>query len=102
MISALAYYLQTWCISNKGPVFAAMFSPLLLIVVGLFSAIGFAERIHLGRWAIRKVLSCICKLLPFSQIITIWLLLVSTNVTHFSLYLLGDEHFGEFSSGLII
>ncbi|KAB1215588.1 hypothetical protein CJ030_MR4G007965 [Morella rubra] len=48
VISALAYYLQTWCISNKGPVFAAMFSPLLLIVVGLFSAIGFAERIHLG------------------------------------------------------
>ncbi|KAK7820646.1 wat1-related protein [Quercus suber] len=48
VISALVYYLQTWCISNKGPVFAAMFSPLLLIVVGIFSAIAFAEGLHLG------------------------------------------------------
>uniref|UniRef100_A0A5B7C5H6 WAT1-related protein n=1 Tax=Davidia involucrata TaxID=16924 RepID=A0A5B7C5H6_DAVIN len=48
VISALVYYLQTWCISNKGPVFAAMFSPLLLVVVGIFSAIAFAERLHLG------------------------------------------------------
>lgn len=49
VISALVYYLQTWCISKKGPVFAAMFSPLLLIIVGIFSAIAFAERLHLGR-----------------------------------------------------
>ncbi|GMY18904.1 WAT1-related protein At5g64700-like [Fagus crenata] len=48
VISALLYYLQTWCISTKGPVFAAMFSPLLLIIVGVFSAIAFAEQIHLG------------------------------------------------------
>lgn len=48
VISALVYYLQTWCISTKGPVFAAMFSPLLLIIVGVFSAIAFAEQIHLG------------------------------------------------------
>lgn len=55
VISALVYYLQTWCISNKGPVFAAMFSPLLLIIVGIFSAIFFAERLHLGRWAILSI-----------------------------------------------
>lgn len=36
------------CISKKGPVFAAMFCPLLLIIVGLFSAFFFAERLHLG------------------------------------------------------
>ncbi|XP_040986183.1 WAT1-related protein At5g64700-like isoform X2 [Juglans microcarpa x Juglans regia] len=51
VISALVYYLQTWCISNKGPVFAAMFSPLLLIIVGIFSAIFFAERLRLGSLA---------------------------------------------------
>ncbi|CAL9003195.1 unnamed protein product [Prunus brigantina] len=44
VISALAYYLQTWCISYKGPVFAAMF----IIIVALFSAISFAERLHFG------------------------------------------------------
>ncbi|XXG66993.1 hypothetical protein AAC387_Pa06g0438 [Persea americana] len=46
--SALLYYLQTWCISVKGPVFVAMFSPLLLVVVAVFSACVFAERLHLG------------------------------------------------------
>ncbi|KAJ6894688.1 hypothetical protein NC652_028445 [Populus alba x Populus x berolinensis] len=46
--SALGYYLQTWCISHKGPVFVAMFSPLLVVIVGLFSAFAFAERLHLG------------------------------------------------------
>ncbi|GAY56086.1 hypothetical protein CUMW_169120 [Citrus unshiu] len=45
--SALLYYLQTWCISVKGPVFSAMFSPLQLVIVALFSAIAFAERLHL-------------------------------------------------------
>ncbi|XP_022722157.1 ankyrin repeat-containing protein At5g02620-like [Durio zibethinus] len=30
VLSALVYYLQTWCISNKGPVFAVMFSPLVV------------------------------------------------------------------------
>ncbi|KAK3005237.1 hypothetical protein RJ639_016157 [Escallonia herrerae] len=48
VISALVYYLQTWCISNQGPVFAAMFSPLLLVFVGIFSAVAFAEQFHLG------------------------------------------------------
>ncbi|CAL9030638.1 unnamed protein product, partial [Prunus brigantina] len=48
VISALAYYLQTWCISYKGRVFAAMFSPLQIIIVALFSAIAFTERLHFG------------------------------------------------------
>ncbi|XP_020419945.1 WAT1-related protein At5g64700 isoform X2 [Prunus persica] len=48
VISALAYYLQTWCISYRGPVFAAMFSPLQVVIVALFSALAFAERLHFG------------------------------------------------------
>ncbi|PON93037.1 Plant-drug/metabolite exporter [Trema orientale] len=48
VISALVYILQTWCISNKGPVFVAMFSPPLLIIVAIFSAIIFAEQLHFG------------------------------------------------------
>ncbi|KAF9601884.1 hypothetical protein IFM89_023948 [Coptis chinensis] len=46
--SALVYFLQTWCINEKGPVFVAMFSPLLLIIIAIFSAIAFAERLHVG------------------------------------------------------
>ncbi|CBI34636.3 WAT1-related protein At1g43650 [Vitis vinifera] len=46
--SGLVYYLQTWCINKRGPVFAAMFTPLQVITVGIFSAVAFAERLHLG------------------------------------------------------
>ncbi|KAH9724899.1 hypothetical protein KPL70_007662 [Citrus sinensis] len=46
--SALVYYLQTWCISVKGPVFTAMFIPVQLVIVALFSIIAFAERLHLS------------------------------------------------------
>ncbi|XP_042460790.1 WAT1-related protein At5g64700-like [Zingiber officinale] len=48
VISCLTYYLQTYCVSEKGPVFAATFSPLLLVIVGLVSAFVFAERLHIG------------------------------------------------------
>ncbi|GMN32844.1 hypothetical protein TIFTF001_003855 [Ficus carica] len=37
-----------WKGGNRGPVFAAMFSPLLLIIVGISSSIAFAERLHFG------------------------------------------------------
>ncbi|KAB2069836.1 hypothetical protein ES319_A08G118300v1 [Gossypium barbadense] len=47
VLSEFVFYLQTWCIINKGPVFSAMFTPLL-VVVAIFSAIVFAERLHLG------------------------------------------------------
>ncbi|KAM0946837.1 putative EamA domain-containing protein [Dioscorea sansibarensis] len=47
-ISCLAYYLQTICVHVKGPVFVALFMPLLLVIVGVFSAVCFAERLHLG------------------------------------------------------
>ncbi|KMT12382.1 hypothetical protein BVRB_5g103150 [Beta vulgaris subsp. vulgaris] len=48
VISAVVNFLQLWCINKRGPVFAAMFNPLQLIIVGFFSAIAFAERLHLG------------------------------------------------------
>ncbi|KAK9093684.1 hypothetical protein Scep_025153 [Stephania cephalantha] len=46
--SALLYWIQTWCIREKGPVFVAMFSPLGLLFVGVFSAVVFAERLYLA------------------------------------------------------
>lgn len=49
VVSALANNLLIWSINRKGPVFAAMFSPLLLVIVGMLSAICFAEKFHLGR-----------------------------------------------------
>ncbi|KAK8340850.1 hypothetical protein V6Z12_A08G125300, partial [Gossypium hirsutum] len=31
VLSEFVFYLQTWCIINKGPVFSAMFTPLLVV-----------------------------------------------------------------------
>ena len=52
VISCLTYYLLTYCIGEKGPVFAATFIPLQLVIVGFLSAFIFAERLHIGRWRI--------------------------------------------------
>ncbi|RWW85777.1 hypothetical protein BHE74_00005526 [Ensete ventricosum] len=49
VISCLTYYLLTYCIGEKGPVFAATFIPLQLVIVGFLSAFIFAERLHIGR-----------------------------------------------------
>ncbi|CAN6480584.1 unnamed protein product [Victoria cruziana] len=48
IISILVYYLQTWCIGKRGPVFVSMFQPLLLVIVGLLSFLLFGEQLHLG------------------------------------------------------
>ncbi|XVF51153.1 hypothetical protein PTKIN_Ptkin04bG0161600 [Pterospermum kingtungense] len=48
MVTALATYVQIWCISYKGPVFTSAFSPLCAVNVAIFSAIAFAERLHVG------------------------------------------------------
>lgn len=48
IISGLTNYLQTFCVSKKGPVFIAMFFPLLLVIVAVFSAFFLAEKLHLG------------------------------------------------------
>ncbi|KAL5833239.1 hypothetical protein ACOSQ3_016913 [Xanthoceras sorbifolium] len=65
VLSALMYYLQTWCISKKGLVFAAMFTPLLLVIVAILSVFAFAERLLLGSFvgAILIIAGLYCVLL---------------------------------------
>ncbi|XP_031396198.1 WAT1-related protein At2g39510-like [Punica granatum] len=48
VVSALVNNLLIWGIGRKGPVFAAMFHPLQVVIVGIFWCIAFAERFHLG------------------------------------------------------
>eukprot|EP01018_Ginkgo_biloba_P012890 Gb_22525 [translate_table: standard] len=48
MTSGGVYCLQTWCIGIKGPVFAAMFIPVSLVIVAFMSSILLAELLHLG------------------------------------------------------
>ncbi|XP_027339245.1 WAT1-related protein At5g64700-like [Abrus precatorius] len=48
MVTGVTYYLQTWVIEKKGPVFLAMSTPLALIITIFSSAIVFGEIISLG------------------------------------------------------
>ncbi|PKU81716.1 WAT1-related protein [Dendrobium catenatum] len=54
-ISFLAYNLQAYCINEKGPLFSAIFFPLLLVTTAVSSVILYAERLHLGRSASKIV-----------------------------------------------
>ncbi|KAH9316973.1 hypothetical protein KI387_018742, partial [Taxus chinensis] len=48
VISGAGYCLQMWCINKKGPVFAAMFNPVVLVIVAILSSILLGERLYLG------------------------------------------------------
>ncbi|CAN6331091.1 unnamed protein product [Urochloa humidicola] len=45
--TGVCYYLQTWCVGAKGPVFLAMWSPLSLLLTVLCSSL-IGETVHLG------------------------------------------------------
>jgi len=49
MVTGVTYYLQTWVIEKKGPVFLAMATPLALIMTIFSSAVLLGEIITLGR-----------------------------------------------------
>jgi len=50
MVTGVTYYLQTWVIEKKGPVFLAMSTPLVLIITTFASATILGEIISLGRY----------------------------------------------------
>ncbi|KAJ4827759.1 hypothetical protein Tsubulata_020858, partial [Turnera subulata] len=46
--SGLNIAVMAWCISKRGPLFAAIFNPLMLLVVALSGSLVFNEKLHLG------------------------------------------------------
>ncbi|GAU20155.1 hypothetical protein TSUD_352170 [Trifolium subterraneum] len=48
MGSAVALCLQAWCISKRGPVFSAMFTPVCTIIVTVLAALLLHEEIYIG------------------------------------------------------
>ncbi|KEH17793.1 nodulin MtN21/EamA-like transporter family protein [Medicago truncatula] len=49
MGSAVIYCLQAWCISRRGPLFSAMFTPVFTIICTVLAAILLHEEIYIGR-----------------------------------------------------
>ncbi|KAF3507851.1 hypothetical protein F2Q69_00004818 [Brassica cretica] len=50
IVTGVAYYLQSWVIEKRGPVFLSMFTPLSLFFTILSSAVLLCEIISLGRF----------------------------------------------------
>ncbi|XP_050216073.1 WAT1-related protein At4g30420-like isoform X2 [Mercurialis annua] len=48
IVQALAFYIQAWCISQRGPLFTAMFNPLSTVIVTVIAAIFLHEETYLG------------------------------------------------------
>lgn len=49
MVTGILYFGQNWCIHMKGPVFAAAFSPLLVVFSFLFEIIFFQTKMNIKR-----------------------------------------------------
>ncbi|NP_001306254.1 WAT1-related protein At1g09380-like precursor [Solanum lycopersicum] len=46
--SALAFYLITWCIKRKGPLYVSVFLPLLLVISSFLSWALLGEKLYIG------------------------------------------------------
>ncbi|XP_009625723.1 WAT1-related protein At1g09380-like [Nicotiana tomentosiformis] len=46
--SALAFYLMTWCIKRKGPLYVSVFLPLLLVISAFLSWTLLGEKLYVG------------------------------------------------------
>ncbi|XP_042418105.1 WAT1-related protein At5g64700-like isoform X2 [Zingiber officinale] len=47
VVTGVAFYLQTWCLEKKGPVFLSIFTPLSLVFTLIISTLA-GEVVHLG------------------------------------------------------
>lgn len=45
---AVSFFVQAWCISQRGPLFAAMFNPLCTVIVAVFAALFLHEETYIG------------------------------------------------------
>ncbi|KAG1327963.1 putative WAT1-related protein [Cocos nucifera] len=46
--SGLILTVLAWCIKKKGPLYASIFNPLMLVIVALLSSLLLNEKLHLG------------------------------------------------------
>ncbi|PKA53956.1 WAT1-related protein [Apostasia shenzhenica] len=59
VVTAISFYLQSWCIEKKGPVFLAMSTPLALVFTIVCSSVFLGEVIPLGRYALPSYMDSI-------------------------------------------
>lgn len=48
MVSGIMVVVISWCIRMRGPLFASVFNPLMLVIVALAGSTMLKEKLHLG------------------------------------------------------
>jgi drug/metabolite transporter (DMT)-like permease len=74
--SGFAFPLMSWCLRKRGPLYVAMFGPLIIVFVAVLSSIFLDETLHLGMCVVRDacaLLACCCAspLLCFSRLCSV-------------------------------
>ncbi|KAJ4761183.1 WAT1-related protein [Rhynchospora pubera] len=46
--SAITFYLQSWCVAKRGPLYSAMFSPLTTLITIVLASIMLHEELYIG------------------------------------------------------
>ncbi|KAK4604917.1 hypothetical protein RGQ29_013117 [Quercus rubra] len=46
--SAVSFFVQTWCISQRGPLFSAMFNPLCTVITTIIASVFLHEELYTG------------------------------------------------------
>ncbi|KAL9451342.1 hypothetical protein AB3S75_012993 [Citrus x aurantiifolia] len=54
--SGLMVTLISWCVRTRGPLFASIFNPLMLVVVAILGSLILDEKLHLGRFILGATL----------------------------------------------
>jgi TctA family transporter len=48
--SGVTFYLQSWCITMRGPLYSAMFNPLCTVITTVLATLILHEQPHTGRF----------------------------------------------------
>jgi hypothetical protein len=48
---------MSWCLRKKGPLYVAMFGPLIIVFVAVMSSIVLEETLHIGMYVIPRLIS---------------------------------------------
>lgn len=49
--SGVTFYLQSWCITVRGPLYSAMFNPLCTVLTTVLATVILHEQPHIGRYS---------------------------------------------------
>lgn len=54
MASGIVVIITAWCIQMRGPLFASVFNPLMLVLVAIAGSLMLNENLYVGRYVVDR------------------------------------------------